>query len=313
MGRRVRGRFGISVMFMTFIAVSILSLVFMTYYFYLTRQNLSASEAERLYAEAAQERLEVILDRRAKEVIVNNVGGIGVTIKYLVGLDKSGGTAVIGDVAETIIPVGGSKTLRLDASLLSREIYVMTERGNLFRAVPGGFQFELEGQPPSISLGKGGAAVVTLKLKAALLETPEQGAILIVGDPDGCVMATTTTRTHMTGILYLTRSIIAGTTTYVAGGRTYVVGPITLTVVTSISAFYTTETVTRTNEWVRTPSPLSTNLNTRIKTTMTTSITISAQALDYWGDAGCFIWFKVLNATSGSKLAEAGVRVTATK
>ncbi|MDW8021969.1 MAG: hypothetical protein RMI78_05000, partial [Nitrososphaerota archaeon] len=196
MGRRVRGRFGISVMFMTFIAVSILSLVFMTYYFYLTRQNLSASEAERLYAEAAQERLEVILDRRAKEVIVNNVGGIGVTIKYLVGLDRSGGTAVIGDVDETIIPVGGSKTLRLDASLLSREIYVMTERGNLFRAVPGGFQFELEAQPPSISLGKGGAAVVTLKLKAALLETPEQGAILIVGDPDGCVMATTTTRTH---------------------------------------------------------------------------------------------------------------------
>jgi len=189
---------------------------------------------------------------------------------------------------------------------------VMTERGNMFRAVPGGYKFEIEAEPSSISLGRGGSAVVTLKLKAILLETPEQGTILVVADPSGCRMTTITTGTYVTFISYYTASIIAGRTTYISGGRTYVGGPTTVTVVTSVSAFYATETVTRSEEWVIAPGPMTLTFSAKTRATVTVPVTISARALDFWDEtAGCFIWFKVLNATSGSRLAEAGVRANA--
>ncbi|MEM1809217.1 MAG: hypothetical protein QXL31_07530 [Thermosphaera sp.] len=320
----MRARSGISVMFMTFIAVSILSLIFISYYLYLTQHNLSASEAQRIYAEAAQENLEVILDRRGGEVLVNNTGGIGVVIKYLVGLDSSGGAADIREPPSPIpVPVGASVVLRDGQGGISfpkGELYVMTERGNLFRAVPGGYKFEIEAEPSSISLGRGGSAVVTLKLKAILLETPEQGVMLVVADPGRCGMTTITTRTYVTSISYYTASIIAGTTTYVSvvgppHARTtysYVGGPTTVTVVTSVSAFYATETMTRSEEWVIAPGPMTLIFSTKTRATVTVPVTISARALDFWDEtAGCFIWFKVLNATSGSRLAEAGVRANA--
>ena len=75
-GARRRSR-AISVMFMTFIAVCILSAAFITMYLYLTQHGLSATEAQRIYAEAAQERLQALLDRRAGEIIVNNTGASG--------------------------------------------------------------------------------------------------------------------------------------------------------------------------------------------------------------------------------------------
>ncbi|MCD6342017.1 MAG: hypothetical protein J7L83_04105, partial [Thaumarchaeota archaeon] len=58
-GREMRGRSNlrrkaISVMFMIFIAISILSAVFITMYLYLLRASTMDTEAERLYAEAAQ-------------------------------------------------------------------------------------------------------------------------------------------------------------------------------------------------------------------------------------------------------------------
>jgi len=325
MERLCRNRSGISVMFMTFIAVSILSLIFISYYLYLTQHNLSASEAQRIYAEAAQENLEVILDRRGGEVLVNNTGGIGVVIKYLVGLDSSGGAADIREPPSPIpVPVGASIALKDGQGGISfpgGELYVMTERGNMFRAVPGGYKFEIEAEPSSISLGRGGSAVVTLKLKAILLETPEQGVILVVADPSGCRMTTTTTRTQIVSITHSTTAIIGGTTVQTAiiyywifpiATITYIAGPTTMTVINSVSAVYMTETVTRTEEWIETPEPITIAFTTKTKTAITAPVTINARALNFWDEtAGCFIWFKVLNATSGSRLAEAGIRAAA--
>jgi len=57
---------------------------FLVMYKYPIRDSTMASEAERLYAEAAQERLDAILDRRGRSILVNNTGGIGVEIRYLV-------------------------------------------------------------------------------------------------------------------------------------------------------------------------------------------------------------------------------------
>ncbi|MEM3897327.1 MAG: hypothetical protein QXO04_01780 [Nitrososphaerota archaeon] len=330
----MRSRAGISVMFMTFIAVSILSLIFISYYLYLTQHNLSASEAQRIYAEAAQENLEVILDRRGGEVLVNNTGGIGIMIKYLVGLDSSGGVADIREPPSPIpVPVGASVVLKDGQGGISfprGELYVMTERGNMFRAVPGGYKFEIEAEPSSISLGRGGSAVVTLKLKAILLETPEQGVMLVVADPSGCRMTTTTTRTNIASITYSTTTIAGGgqaITGYIctsikkeAGGVIHCDGWQSATVIVAaegativvVSASLTTETVTRSEEWVVAPRPMTLTFSTKTRATVTVPVTISARALDFWDEtAGCFIWFKVLNATSGSRLAEAGVRANA--
>ncbi|MEM4806513.1 MAG: hypothetical protein QXD26_01560, partial [Nitrososphaerota archaeon] len=78
------------------------------------------------------------------------------------------------------------------------------------------------------------------------------------------------------------------------------------------SASLTTETVTRSEEWVVAPRPMTLTFSTKTRATVTVPVTISARALDFWDEtAGCFIWFKVLNATSGSRLAEAGVRANA--
>jgi len=316
------------VMFMTFIAVSILSTIFLTYYLYLTQQSLSASEAQRIYAEAAQEKIEVILDRRGRTILVNNTGGIGAVIRYLVGLDRSGATASLWEPLNPIIvPAGGYVVLvdDVNATFPEGELYIMTERGNLFKAIPGGFHLEIEAYPSNITLGNASSAVITLKLKAALLETPEEGVILVVADPSGCMMTNITTTTRIDNITYSTTTIIAASKTEegwicadLSGKKckswtyvTFVAEPITMTVAADVSAVYTTETLTRSDEWIEPPEPITLTFTTRTRTTMTT-ITISARTLDYWDEnAQCFIWFRVLNATSGSKLAEAGVRASA--
>ena len=323
-------RSGISVMFMTFIAVSILSLIFISYYLYLTQHNLSASEAQRIYAEAAQENLEVILDRRGGEVLVNNTGGIGVVIKYLVGLDSSGGAADIREPPSPIpVPVGASIALKDGQGGISfpeGELYVMTERGNMFRAVPGGYKFEIEAKPSSISLESGGSAIITLKLKAILLETPEQGTILIIGNLEGCKMTITTIRTNIVNITYSTTTIAGGGQAirrYVCartepGGRCDAWELVDIIIaaenvpIVIVNASLTTETITTSEEWIRTPGPITMTFNTRTRATVITPITISAQQPSFWNTGSeCFIWFKVLNATSGSRLAEAGVRANA--
>ena len=96
------------------------------------------------------------------------------------------------------------------------------------------------------------------------------------------------------------------------GTVTYVAEPTTMTMIRNMSVAYTTETLNRTDYWVEAPRPITLTFATRTRTTITTPVTIRARTLDYWDEnAECFIWFRVLNATSGSRLAEAGLRVEA--
>jgi hypothetical protein len=317
-------RKAISVMFMTFIAVSILAATFITMYLYLTQHNLTATEAQRIYAEAAQERLEVILDRRAGDILINDTGGIGVTLKYLVGLDSSAKTADIRELSTpVIIPAGSGITLHV-TEFPSGELYVMSERGNLFKAIPGGFSFELEANPANVVLGKGGSAEVTLKLKAALLKTPESGMILLVARPEGCLMTRTLTTTITTTMTLTIFGVEGRYATLTVEWRTKGEGwaTTTVTVVTSlvpageierkIVREYKTN-YTTTASFVKFPQPTAiATFTTRTATTVITPITLTAEDLEWWiGGPECFIVYKAVNATSGSVLAEAWVRVKA--
>jgi hypothetical protein len=317
-------------MFMTFIAVSILSAAFITMYLYLTQHGLSATEAQRIYAEAAQERLQALLDRRAGEIIVNNTGGIGVALKYLVCLKKASNTAVIQELRPlVIVPSGGGAVIPIPSNFTcsypSEELYVMSERGNMFRALPGGFSFEIEASPANVTLSRGGSAEITLKLRAILLETPENGVILIVADPSACRMTNVTTVTRIANITYNTATLIVGRATSVVtvctaqdkngnllwGIITYIADPTTITAANA-SAIYTTETLTRINDFIAQPEPITLTFTTRTTATITKTMTLGARSLDYWDpSASCYVWFRVMNATGGSRLAEAGVKVLA--
>jgi len=317
-------RKAISVMFMTFIAVSILAATFITMYLYLTQHNLTATEAQRIYAEAAQERLEVILDRRAGDILINNTGGIGVTLKYLIGLNSSAKTAYIRELSTpVIIPAGSSITLHL-TDFPSGELYVMSERGNLFKAIPGGFSFELEASPADITLERGGSAAITLKLKAVLLRTPESGVILLIAKSEDCLMTRTLTTT-ITTTATLTVAGVQGqyatlTIEWRPGGGGWVTTKVT--VVTSlvpagmatatITTTYTT-TYTTTTSFMKFPQPTTiATFMTRTATTVIVPVTLTAEDLEWWiGGPECFIAYKAVNATSGSVIAEAWVRVKA--
>ena len=310
----MRGRKAISVMFMTFIAISILTAVFLTMYLYLLRAQTLATDAERLYAEAAQEKLEVYLDRLADdgngEILVENVGGIGVAVKYVVELDWSGKTAKMCEIGETI-PVNSSLVIKLsqcpDTISPNGDLYILTERGNMFKAVRGGFKFELEVEPASTAITSGGYAPITLKLKAILLETPQEGLILIVADPSSCVMTTSTTVTEVSESYIITTTVVQVRET--KGGW------MTITIPIVISAFTTTTTYTQVleeNFVLVEPSEIQANFSTRMKTTKTMTATISALDVEYWiTNANCYIWFKALNATSGDVLAESGMKLEA--
>ncbi|MCD6312219.1 MAG: hypothetical protein J7L79_00200 [Thaumarchaeota archaeon] len=311
----MRGRKAISVMFMTFIAISILTAVFLTMYLYLLRAQTLATDAERLYAEAAQEKLEVYLDRLADdgngEILVENVGGIGVAVKYVVELDWSGKTAKMCEIGETV-PVNSSLVIKLsqcpDAISPNGDLYILTERGNMFKAIRGGFKFELEVEPASTAITSGGYGPVTLRLKAMLLETPQEGLILIVADPSSCIMTASTTITETSESYELTTTVVKVKPT--KGG-----GFITVTIPIVISASTTTYTSTQTLEenFVSVdPSEVQANFSTRITATKTFTVTVSALDIGYWvTDASCFIWFKALNATSGDILAESGMKLEA--
>jgi hypothetical protein len=323
-------RRAISVMFMTFIAVSILSAAFITMYLYLTQHGLSATEAQRIYAEAAQERLQALLDRRAGEIIVNNTGGIGVALKYLVCLKRANNTALIQELQPlVIVPSGGGAVIAIPSNFTcsypSEGLYVMSERGNMFRALPGGFSFEIEASPANVTLSRGGSAKITLKLRAILLETPENGVILIVADPSACRMTNITTTTRIANITYTTMTLIGGRMTSVVtvctaqdkgkeclwGTITYIANPTTV-IAANVSVSYTTETMTRVNDFVAQPAPITFTFTTRTTATITRTMILGARSLDYWDpSASCYVWFRVMNATGGSRLAEAGVKVLA--
>ncbi|MCD6535459.1 MAG: hypothetical protein J7K49_00310, partial [Thaumarchaeota archaeon] len=135
---RSTSRKAISVMFMTFIAISILSAVFITMYLYLLRASTMATEAQRLYAEAAQERLEAIYNPAEENLTIRNTGGISVVLKYLVERDESAGQAKIMDFAEklsnTVLSPNETAWIIYSKSNAENELLIVTERGNVFRA-----------------------------------------------------------------------------------------------------------------------------------------------------------------------------------
>jgi hypothetical protein len=80
----------------------------------------------------------------------------------------------------------------------------------------------------------------------------------------------------------------------------------------NVSVSYTAENVTRVNDFVAQPAPITLTFTTRTAATITRTIILNARSLDYWDpSASCYIWFRVMNATGGSRLAEAGVKVLA--
>ena len=314
LGRGGRSRKAISVMFMTFIAISILTTVFLTMYLYLIRAQTLATDVERLYSEASNEDLKVYIDRLADggngEIIIENVGGIGVAVKYVVELDWSDKTAKLCNV-DQFLPVNSSLVIKL--SEVNKEcdnpispdgdLYILTERGNMFKAVRGGASFELEVSPRIATLESGGSLPVTLTLKAILLETPSDGRVLIIGDTSGCRMNET-------------KVIIAGR------------NATTMTVVTSISQWLfwvipyygtltavaspTTTTIILEQRFIEEPNPITLTLSTRTTTTVTTLVTLTGRNITPWiSGSECYVWFRVLNATSGSRLAEGGLQVIA--
>lgn len=313
--RNMRGRKAISVMFMTFIAISILTAVFLTMYLYLLRAQTLATDAERLYAEAAQEKLEVYLDKLADdgngEVLVENVGGIGVVVKYVVELDWGGKTAKMCEIGEAV-PVDSSLVIKLsqcsDTISPDGDLYILTERGNMFKAIRGGMSFELEVSPVAATIESGGELLVSLKLKAVILETPSNGTILVVADTSGCRMQAM-------------KEIISGETVTTMTAVTSITVKKWWRFVTEVIPYYgtltavaspTTATVRIEQEFIEEPSPMTFTFTTRTTKTINTTITLTARDIEPWINASqCYVWFKILNATSGIRLAEAGLQVMA--
>ena len=163
-------------MFMTFIAISILSAVFITMYLYLLRASTMATEAQRLYAEAAQERLEVIYNPAEENLTIRNTGGISVVLKYLVERDESAGQAKIMDFAEklsnTVLSPNETTWIIYSKSNAENELLIVTERGNVFRAQeaaqtgPGIGQFVMKLSQYEITISPGDSQQITLTLIA---------------------------------------------------------------------------------------------------------------------------------------------------
>jgi hypothetical protein len=156
-----------------------------------------------------------------------------------------------------------------------------------------------------------------------LLETPENGVILIVADPSACRMTNITTVTRIVNITYTTMTLIGGRTTSVVTvctaqkpkgeclwGMIIYIADSTTVIAASVS--YTTETMTRVNDFVAQPAPITLTFTTRTAATITRTMIFGARSLDYWDpSASCYVWFRVMNATGGGRLAEAGVKVLA--
>jgi hypothetical protein len=80
----------------------------------------------------------------------------------------------------------------------------------------------------------------------------------------------------------------------------------------NVSVSYTTETLTRVDDFIMQPEPITLTFTTRTTATITKTMILGAKSLDYWDpSASCYVWFRVMNATGGSRLAEAGVKVLA--
>ena len=159
---------------MTFIAISILSAVFITMYLYLLRAQTLATEARRLYAEAAQERLEVIYNPAEENLTIRNTGGISVALKYLVERDEDSGQAKITNftdlLSDTVLSPNETTWTIYSKTNTENELLVITERGNVFRAEEaaqtglGIGQFVMKLNPTHITISKHSTGQTTLTL-----------------------------------------------------------------------------------------------------------------------------------------------------
>jgi len=276
-------------MFMTFIAISILSAVFITMYLYLLRTQTLATEAQRLYAEAAQEKLEVILDKDHNRVNITNTGGIGVVVKYLALLKEK--DALIEGPIDLTIPPGGNLSISLPTTWTSilngHHILVLTERGNRFMAeLPTLMEKNLlmTLDDSSLSLFQGGSVSTTLRIKAP--QNYPKWQIKLVADFSNCTM-----ENSLTGF--------------------------------SCNCFY----IWWMGSWVcicpEETSPLTYQYKFIDKVTFDKSlititpgteekvtVTIYAKDINPWtSGTTCYVWVKALNATTGTLLADAGLQI----
>jgi hypothetical protein len=143
-------RKAISVMFMTFIAVSILAATFITMYLYLTQHNLTATEAQRIYAEAAQERIDSFYYPPASEASVLRLNqrlviynrGIGSIIKYIFAFKVQETPLNSGNI---LLRSGENISIMLDTLIPDdEEVKIVTERGSIFVAQVGYFNVTLD-------------------------------------------------------------------------------------------------------------------------------------------------------------------------
>jgi len=133
-----------------------------------------ATEAERLYAEAAQERLEATYNPLEEELIIRNSGGIGIVLKYLVEKDDLTERAEITDFTDLLsdVVLSPNETVQVSYSKnnVENDLLVVTERGNIFRAEeaaqtgPGIGQFVMKLNPTHITISKGSTGQTTLTL-----------------------------------------------------------------------------------------------------------------------------------------------------
>ena len=156
-----------------------------------------ASEAERIYAEAAQERLEVILDESKNQLNITNKGGIGVFIKWIVGIDSLNKDVKFEDPdcediagnPDLIVSPNEEVYCDIPSSISSGDydIYILTERGSLFRAEAPQLitlPITLELDPASIEIGRGDVISVMLWVKAS--QNYPGGTVYLVADASDC-------------------------------------------------------------------------------------------------------------------------------
>jgi len=159
-------RKAISVMFMTFIAVSILAATFITMYLYLTQYNLTATEAQRIYAEAAQERIDTFYYPPANEasalglnqrlVIYNR--GIGTIIKYIFAFRVQETSLNSGEIS---LGSGENTSITLNTLIPDdEEVRIVTERGSIFIAQVGYFNVTLDPEELQLYPGQTGISVL---------------------------------------------------------------------------------------------------------------------------------------------------------
>ena len=158
-------------MFMTFIAISILTTVFLTMYLYLLRASTMASEAERLYAEAAQERLMAFFYppvEEASEIGINQVlriynQGIGTVIKYIFAFGVR--ETPLND-EDLLLGSGENVTIQLQEFVPDdEEIRIVTERGVVFIARVGYFNVSFDPAKLVLCPGQQGVSVLRITSK----------------------------------------------------------------------------------------------------------------------------------------------------